>query len=180
MRRLAGARFAAVLRGAAFRLAGARLAAALRFAGARLAAVLRGAALRLAGARLAVVFFAAALRLAGARLAVVFFAVVFRAVVLRAGDFRAVAFRVVGLFAGGTVTSLSVFGVDVQVTREGDLFHGGLELGTRRELDSLGRGDLNDLPRPRVATLPSRTLRLRPRPETGKRDLVAIGYGTLH
>ena len=102
---------------------------AFRFAG----------ALRFAGAR-----FAAALRFAGALRAVVFLA--------------GAAFRAVRLFAGGTVTYLSL--VDgTQVSANGDLLlHGGLELGARRELDALGRGDLHDLTGTRVTTLTRGTL----------------------
>ena len=87
VRRFAGARLVAALRPAALRFA----VVALRFA-----APLRPAAARFAVVRLRVVaaFFAAALRFAGALRAVVFFA--------------GAAFRAVRLFAGGTVTYLSL------------------------------------------------------------------------
>src|SRR5262249_10110366 len=71
--------------------------------------------------------------------------------------------------------------LESQVSADGDLLlHGGLELGARRELDALRRGDLHDLTGTRLAALSRGTLRLRPRPETGQRPFVAAGNRILH
>src|SRR5439155_6807130 len=104
----------------------------------------------------AVVFFATR-RLAGLR-AVVFFAAVFRAVVR--------------LFAGGTVTTFLLEGFSTGEGRPSPV-HGGLELGSRRELDGLRCRDLHRFAGTRVATSARRTLRRGPGAEPGKCDLVA-------
>ena len=145
------------------RLAGLRAV----FLAVRLVAFL--AVRRFAGFR-AVVFFAVR-RLAGLR--AVFFAV--RFVALRAGA-RLAVFLAVLRFAGGTVTT---FRVDCLVLRrvpgnpERRLVHGGLEVGTSRELHALGSRDLYGLAGARVAPDTSLAVGTRPSAETGNCDLLA-------
>jgi hypothetical protein len=187
VRRFAGlravGRFAATLRlTAALRFVALRLTALRFVATLRLTAALRFVALRLTALRF--VAFLAVRRLAGFR-AVVFFAVR-RLAGLRAVVFFAVrrlaVFLAVLRFAGGTVTTFRVDYLGCS-TRSGEperrLVHGGLEVGTSRELHALGSRDLYWLAGARIAPHTGLAVGTRPSAETGNRDFLTSCDGGL-